>query len=154
MDDIMKAALEDAFTYNCFSISETGVCNTLFFVIKKYEIFPILLDDGVEMPINKYLSLCLKYATDNDSDAVLLIGEQFMVKGKKDDAIMKQLLSGEMKASDHPDRKPFLVLSYMTAEGVVDLLFGEIKTSVSGTKYVTDQKWTFNAATSVLVPWR
>ncbi len=154
MDDIMKKALEDAFTYHCFNLTESGVCNTLFFVIKDYEIFPLLLDDGVEMPINNYLSMCLRYASDHDSDAVLLIGEQFMIKGKKDDAVMKQLLSGKMKASDHPDRKSFLVLSYMTAEGVVNLLFGEIKTSLSGTKYVADQKWTFNAATSVLVPWR
>lgn len=154
MDEIMKTALEDAFTYNCFSITETGVCNTLFFVIKGYEIFPILLDDGVEIAVDKYLSMCLRYAEEQDADAVLLIGEQFMVKGKKDDAIMKQLLSGDMKASEHPDKKPFLVLSYMTAEGETHLLFGEIITNVSGAKYVTDQKWVFNAATSVLVPWR
>jgi len=154
MDERTRKDLELIFTNHCFMISELGEAHTIFFIIKNNEIVPVFLEEGSAMPVDKYISFSLNTAHEKDADAVILLGEQYMVKGKKDDAIMKQLLSGEMKASDHPDRKPFLVLSYMTAEGVTDLLFGEIKTSISGTKYVVDQKWTFNATTSVLVPWR
>ena len=154
MDERTRKDLELIFTNNCFMISETGKVHTIFFIIKNNEITPLFLDEGASMPTDKYITFSLNAAHERDADAVILLGEQYMVTGHKDSADIAKLLSGEIKASEHPDKKANLVLSYMTAKGETDLLFGEIQTSAGGTRYVTDQKWTFNAATSVLVPWR
>lgn len=154
MNEIMKRAFEEMFTRHCFSISENGEARTLAFLIKNDNIWPVLLADNMEIQIGKYVTVALKSAQENDSDAIILIGEQYMVTGKRDSDDIKKLLSGEIKASEHPDKKEYLVLSYMTAEGHTDLLFGEIKTSSGGTRYVVDQKWVYKATTSLLVPWR
>jgi len=154
MEEIIKKAFEEVYTHQCFSLSERGEVHTLVFLIKDKQITPVLLAEGVKMDINKYISTSLISAQDNDADAILLIGEQYMVNGKKGDKGMQKILSGEIKVSEHPDRKEHLVLSYMTAEGETEILFGEIITNDSGNKYVTDQKWMHKATSNILTPWR
>lgn len=154
MDERTKTDLELIFTNHCFMLSEHGEARTIFFIIKNNEIVPVFLKEDIVMTTNKYITFALNAAHEKDADAVVLLGEQYMVTGKRDDADIKKLLSGEIKASEHPDRKEYLVLSYMTAIGETDLLIGGIKTSVSGVRYVVDQDWIYKATTSLLVPWR
>jgi hypothetical protein len=149
----LQNALEDMFKYQCFTISETGKCSTICFIIKDYDMVPVLLNKGVEMDAKDYITFSLNFAHKHDADSIILIGEQYMVSGDIDSESLKLLLSGKMTASEHPDRKANLVLTYMKADGETHMLFGEIK-NLSGTRYVTDQKWSHNTKTSVLVPWR
>jgi len=154
MDKTTKQQLEELFTYHCFTITQTGESHTISFIIKNEAIVPVILADGIEMKLNQYISFALNAAHENDADAIVLLGEQFMVKGKKDDASIQKVLSGDILPSEHPDKEEYLVLSYMTAEGETHLLFGKVKTDIVGTRYVSNQQWIHNAATSVLVPWK
>jgi len=154
MNEKLKEILEDVFKYQCFTISEGGGPTTLCFIIKGYDLMPILLQKDVEMDAKQYISFALNIAHENDADSMILLGEQFVVSGDIDSESIKYLLSGEVKASEHPDRKPNLVLTYMKANGESDMLFGEIKTTITGTRYISAQQWSHNAKTSALIPWR
>ena len=154
MNEKLKGILEDAFKYQCFTIAEGGGSHTICFLIKRFDLMPIFLENDVEMDTKQYITFALNIAHENDADSIILLGEQFIVSGDIDSESIKYLLSGEVTASEHPDRKPNLVLTYMKAEGETHMLFGEIKTSMTGVRYISDQQWTHNTKTSVLSPWR
>jgi len=149
-----KELLEQFYNMSQQVLATEGYITPLYVLIKGKTATPMVhnLDD---VPLSKYATIVVEYASDNDMDAAILICEQKMLKGREKDPDMQPYINGDKPITDHPDCKRHLTGCYMTAEGHYETMIAEIYTEPSkGTQYVMEPDWLENIKTNFLLPWR
>ena len=147
---------ESVFNASCITLNEAGVMYPTFFLIKEDKFMPVVLspESFQEMGLEGYSSAVINIADEQNADAVMFISEQWMVKRQIDDSELKDFREGKKIPSLDPDRQEMLCLFYMTKDGVVKTLVGEISRTIENKPFVRDSKWTkMQAETSFLSTW-
>ena len=155
MDEVHKGLAEEIYGVMSMNLAETGTIYPIFYLIKDNNCMPVIMDpEGPPIDTEAYASVVNSTAHDQDCDAAIFISEQWTVIGKPDDEEMQKYIDGTKRPSEAEGRKDFLNLVYITAEGNIKSLSGEIKTSGNGVHYVEESQWMNDAHTNILTPWR
>jgi len=155
MDDKTKDLMEKIFINHCMMLTEVGGVIPIFFIIiNNNQITPIILSEKMQMNFEQYTTFSIKAADEMDASAIILISEQFMVKGDQSDEDMKALVSGKIKPRDHPNKEEYLSLTYMESHGKAESLYGKIEKDPTGVRFVREQSWADGVQTTQLMPWR
>jgi hypothetical protein len=135
-------------------MTEYGKIPPIFvLILPGNNILPIILS-GVSLDIGQYSEVAMAAAKDTNSDALMLVCEQYMVSKPKDSPEADSLISGQIRPSEHPDKEDCLTLVYMDSKGNCDSLIAKVHTDPSGTRYTTDSRWIENSVMSILKPWK
>jgi len=156
-----KSLAESIFDTSCMTLNETGIMYPSFFLIKKNQFTPVILDPESleETDIQGYASMVTNIADDQDADAMFFISEQWRVKRKLTDEEIKEFDEGKKIPSLDPDRQEILCLVYLTSKGEMRSLIGAIERGIDNTPFVRESKWSnyqgMNANNPTLFqPWR
>jgi len=153
MDDKLKGKLNELYDIHCMMLTERGIVEPMYFVVKDTMFTPILIGEGDEMSFANYTVESLKIAYNSEADGMILVSEQDVVVGKPGDKDIQALLDGKIRPSDHPSKKPYLILTYINTEGKRSALYGKIEYDIKGTKFIRTQKWS-EEAVSKEAPWK
>jgi hypothetical protein len=153
MDENYKKLLEQFYNTAQLILAKNGYVTPLYVLIKDNSVMPVIQENYTD--INKYAEVVTQIASDQSSDAVILICEQYMVMGRKESKNMQDYISGQKKVSEHPNAKPYLTGCFMTAEGDHDSMIAEIHIEPSkGTRYIFEPEWIKDSQNIYLLPWR
>jgi hypothetical protein len=138
MDEKLRVALSKLFDDYCFILTEKGNIVPTFFLIKDKDIIKV-----ANMNIRKeiYADFVMYQATQQQAEAIVLITENGVVSGSRDDEDIKAIASGKLKIKDHPDYEPHLLLIYISKDGERQGLFGKIEKDPSGVKFIKNHEW-------------
>ena len=158
MDESHKKIVEQIFNSVSFTLSEKGKVPIMFFLIvnktnqEKPELLPIVSVESISTL--EYAKIAINTADEMNADAMIMIAEQAVVSKKKDDPSMNAILSGKIRPSEHPDKKDYITVIYMTSKGESHALISEIHEDLKGTRYTIDHKWINSSVNNLMVPWR
>lgn len=158
MNEKLKKKLEDLYVDATFLLTRFGGMSFTMFVLLDEKLVPLIYPDVDEegysrMNINDYVDYGYTIATQMGADAVIIIVEQYLVEGKKeDDDLLKYISNGQLKVSEHPDSKLYLSLIYTDKSDNYHALNGLIQSDPSGTKYVSDQQWSIWKLDNIKTP--
>ena len=153
MDQNHKELVEKLFTGTSFTLSEGNkIVPTFFMILPDNKLMPVVTTETIAL--KEYASITIRYADEMNAEALILICEQYMVSKKKYDPILQSILAGKIKPSDHPDRKSYLTVNYMSAIGETETIISEIHSDLKGTRYNREHSWLHSSLTNIMVPWR
>jgi hypothetical protein len=153
MDEKHREIAEDLFNKFSMSMTQTGNVVPIYVIILADDtVYPIMVDIPVEF--REYSTIALNLANQYNAYAMMLICEQYMVSKKIGDSDLSSLLSGKIKASEHPDREEYLILAYMDENGNSESLIGKIERDLMGTPFTRESKWLKDTVVSVMMPWK
>ena len=154
MDDIHRKIAEDLFVKMSIALTENKAIPPLYAAITpENELIPIMLAKNVEVDFSVYSSLAVRAATELKATGMMLVSVQYLITKDKDDPSILSLMSGEIRASEHPDSVENLILTYMSQHGETETLIAEVKKDPSGTPYTVDQKWLKVSESNLMIPW-
>ena len=153
MDEQHREVCEDLFNKFSMAMSQTGSAVPIYVMILEDDtVYPIVVNEAIEF--QEYAKIALNIANQYDAYAMILICEQYMVSKKTGDADLSALLSGQIRASEHPDREEYLTLVYLDENGESESLIGKIERDLMGTPFTRESKWLQDTVVSVMMPWK
>jgi len=138
-----KEMAQSIFDSSCMTLTETGQMLPAFFLLKKDEFMPMLADVKIleKMGIQGYASSVVNVADETNAEAIMFISEQWMIKRKMDDEDIDKFEKGKKIPSLDPDRQEILTLIYVTKDGQMRTLMGEIQRQIDNTPFIRESEW-------------
>jgi hypothetical protein len=154
MDVNHKKIIEDMFSRLSFQLTKSGKISPLFMMIlPDNSVLPIMMNYK-DLDIMTYASVSIQAADEMNATALILVCEQYMIKRKKDDPVLSQILSGEISASCCDDKENYLTIIYTDNLGKSESLVSKIECDPVGTKYTLDFHWLDYSITNLVTSWK
>lgn len=147
MNVTTKNILEEVYSNYCFTMSYGYEIQPSFFIFKDDIITPIKFCFDIDEDNNslsKQTAGAFYAASQNNADAMIMVSEQYIINEKPTEEIAIKIMNRSIKKEEHPTAKKHLVLSYIKPNGDSNILFGEIKKDIIGTRYIIKEQWTEN----------